>query len=334
MTWVRIDDEFALHRKVRRAGAHGVALHVAALCYASRHETDGKIPKDDLESVWPWGEIKMEKTVAKLLAAGLWDDVGDAYQLHDYLEYNPSKAQLEKERHAKSERQRKWRETQQRRDVDASTDAHATNDSRVSSLAVTLAPRTRAPAGPGAPVPVPSRPVPIPEERDQNPRAPLNSDPDSDDGWIVVAGEYQSRWESATNTAWMSHGKNRDELAIVWRWAEAQSKRDGTTALATVTALLDRYFADAWAQSKQWPLGHLARNPAKYMHEAQQEMTREAIEARRASIEWERNETERKASEAYGAGRYDESNLLRAAAEKLGTRLGALGPARSNNARR
>ena len=83
---------------------------------------------------------------------------------------------------------------------------------------------------------------------------------------LLVARGYQDRWEAATATAWQSYGKHHDDLGAIARWAEAQAKIDGVAATEPIIGrLLDAYWSDAWATSRQWPLGHLARNPGKYL---------------------------------------------------------------------
>ncbi|KPC69115.1 hypothetical protein ADL26_19310, partial [Thermoactinomyces vulgaris] len=40
----------------------------------------------------------------------LWEDTGEAWQLHDYLDYQPSKEQVIADRAKAAERQKRWRE--------------------------------------------------------------------------------------------------------------------------------------------------------------------------------------------------------------------------------
>jgi len=48
--------------------------------------------------------------VAELVEAGLWEAIEDGWQLHDFLDYQPSKAQVTADRKKTAERQKRWRE--------------------------------------------------------------------------------------------------------------------------------------------------------------------------------------------------------------------------------
>ena len=63
MAWVRLDENFAQHPKVVKAGPLGMAMHVAALCYCNQHLTDGVVPK------------QIARTLLDLtgLGMGIWD---------------------------------------------------------------------------------------------------------------------------------------------------------------------------------------------------------------------------------------------------------------------
>ena len=113
MTWVRIDDSFYQHPKVMEAGPLGLAMQVAALCYANRNLTDGFISRavgptllnlDD--AIWPtWNSV-----ADGLVEAGLWEKMPRGFQIHDYEKYQPTRAQVEAERIASAERQQRWRD--------------------------------------------------------------------------------------------------------------------------------------------------------------------------------------------------------------------------------
>lgn len=102
MPWVKLDTDFSDHPKVIAAGAEGMALYVAGLCYCARHETDGRIPKAAVKRLV---ELRKPMQVAEMLVSvGLWDDdEGGCYIVRDYLEYQTSKAQMEEIRQQKRE---------------------------------------------------------------------------------------------------------------------------------------------------------------------------------------------------------------------------------------
>lgn len=96
MTWVRLDDGFADHPKTIGLSDRAFRLHVRALCYCSRHLTDGAVPKG-------FGDVRV---VRDLVAVGLWDETEQGYFVHDYLEYNYSRADIEGSREQAAERMR------------------------------------------------------------------------------------------------------------------------------------------------------------------------------------------------------------------------------------
>jgi hypothetical protein len=107
MPWVRLDENFADHPKVERVGPLAAWLHVAALCYSSRHLTDGRIPKAKATRLVdipdPAGQI------SALLSEGMWVENGTDYVIHDYLDYQPSRDSVLAERSAARDRMAKKR---------------------------------------------------------------------------------------------------------------------------------------------------------------------------------------------------------------------------------
>lgn len=98
MTWIKIDDQMFMHPKVRSVGPLGLALQIAALSYANSLRTDGELPKNLARTLL---ELPRPKAVIdKLVEAGIWEDKGEHYQIHDYLDYQASRAQIETAREA------------------------------------------------------------------------------------------------------------------------------------------------------------------------------------------------------------------------------------------
>ncbi|TQN27492.1 hypothetical protein FHX37_4212 [Haloactinospora alba] len=138
MAWVRLSDDFYDHPKFDQAGALGIALFSAGLAWCNRNLTDGFIPKKtalrllDFEDVVDAmrnadrngvtnsvsnGEdndalaLAMARTaVRKLVEAGLWEEIDGGYQVHDYLDYQASREQVEAGRKDAAARQKAWRE--------------------------------------------------------------------------------------------------------------------------------------------------------------------------------------------------------------------------------
>jgi hypothetical protein len=91
--WFKLDDGFATHPKLIMAGPLALALQVRAICYASQHSTDGLILLEIVphltvglpEQDWP----------ALMLKHTLWDLDDRGYRVHDFLDWNVSKAERE-----------------------------------------------------------------------------------------------------------------------------------------------------------------------------------------------------------------------------------------------
>ena len=120
MTWVKLDDQFADHPKLREAGPLAGWLYVSALCYANRYLTDGLIKESvlpgliDLGGVFPresrnrLGE-RLGELVWALLNVDLWEPAEDGYQIHDFHKYNPSARKVQEKRQRAAEKLRDWR---------------------------------------------------------------------------------------------------------------------------------------------------------------------------------------------------------------------------------
>ncbi|MFB7647178.1 hypothetical protein ACFC0S_17000 [Streptomyces sp. NPDC056084] len=131
MSWFKIDDGFHCHTKVMEAGTAAVGLYVRCGSWAAQQASDGRVPKSIART---YGTARMIKA---LIEVGLWHASGhecktcpevdaNAFLIHQYLERNPSRAEMDAARKAKSERQQRWREGKRAAsgsDVDASTSA-------------------------------------------------------------------------------------------------------------------------------------------------------------------------------------------------------------------
>lgn len=104
MPWGRLDDSFDAHRKVRRAGLEATGLHARALSYCAGALTDGHI---DPEWVEERAGRRGKQLADRLVDAGLWEPNGDGWQIHDYLNVNPSRETVLAKRAAEAERKAK-----------------------------------------------------------------------------------------------------------------------------------------------------------------------------------------------------------------------------------
>lgn len=136
MAWVRIDDQFTEHPKLVQAGPLGVAMQIAALCYANRHLTDGELPANIVARFMPTvcydpetgEEITWRDVADRLVEIGIWHKTDGGYLIHDYLEYQPSKADVEAERAAARERMARIRSKRKANQSRSSDDVRANTE--------------------------------------------------------------------------------------------------------------------------------------------------------------------------------------------------------------
>lgn len=115
MPWFKVDDNFAFHAKCVAAGNSAVGLWVRAGSWAMQQLTDGFVPRHIARTLGSNAEAK------RLVEAGLWVEKDDGYIFHEWADRQPSRVQVEADREAAKERQRKAREAaRSRRDREIS----------------------------------------------------------------------------------------------------------------------------------------------------------------------------------------------------------------------
>ena len=96
MAWARIDDNFFNHPKVRKAGKGPVVFYMAALCYSNAFLTEGFITDDMLDLIGAQAFQNRPRELAdRLVECGLFDRFEGGYMIHDFLDYNYSKQQID-----------------------------------------------------------------------------------------------------------------------------------------------------------------------------------------------------------------------------------------------
>ena len=91
MPWLKLDDGFITNPKLLGLGSDAKVLYVWALGFAARELTNGFIATKALRSIMGLALIADQNAPDELVAAGLWERVEGGYQIHDYLDYNPSR---------------------------------------------------------------------------------------------------------------------------------------------------------------------------------------------------------------------------------------------------
>lgn len=90
--WVKVETRFTSHPKVLDIGPLGEALWLRGLCYAGEQLTDGFIPSTFIKRM---GDMKAVAVAEKLVNAGLWEETDGGYLIHDFLEWQRSRDQVE-----------------------------------------------------------------------------------------------------------------------------------------------------------------------------------------------------------------------------------------------
>jgi hypothetical protein len=123
MPWARFDDEILDHEKVVGAGPLGFALHAAAIIYSNRTLTDGFVPATKIDALLSMRGVYVERDgppgggisrrgatrvpadaqaiAERLVELELWEEAPGGWRVHDFLDYNPSRAKVEADRERK-----------------------------------------------------------------------------------------------------------------------------------------------------------------------------------------------------------------------------------------
>lgn len=100
MPWVKLHDGFDENPKIDGLSDGAFRLYVTGLCYCARALSDGHITERRLFRLFPNGG----RAADELVAAGLWHETDGGWQINDYLEFQPSKAEVEEKRKKYAER--------------------------------------------------------------------------------------------------------------------------------------------------------------------------------------------------------------------------------------
>lgn len=113
MPYATLDDRYDDSRKIKRAwksaAPNPVGLHAMAITYCNRHETDGLVDPEWLEEKLP-NERTRERFLAQMVELSLFSSATDGcYLVHDFLDYNASRAEREAKRSRDAARKRAGR---------------------------------------------------------------------------------------------------------------------------------------------------------------------------------------------------------------------------------
>lgn len=124
MTWLKLDDKFVRHPKVQGLSDPAFRLHMAAMGHCAEYATDGRVKTHVVVTLTAHPD--KAPLIKEMVDAGLWEEMVGGWEIHDFLQYNPSAEQIRARRKNWRDRQEKRRES--RRD----TPRESERDSRVS----------------------------------------------------------------------------------------------------------------------------------------------------------------------------------------------------------
>jgi len=102
MSWARIDDNLTFHPKVLAAGNAAIGVWIRMMAWSANHLTDGVVPGDIIRLI----SGRKGTHIVTLVNVGLVDQEGDVFTIHDYLDYNKSRAEILGKREKDADRKR------------------------------------------------------------------------------------------------------------------------------------------------------------------------------------------------------------------------------------
>lgn len=140
--WIRLSDSYIDHPKFLALSASAFRLWHEGIAFCRKHETDGLIPKSALQGFRYFQQGRVSELTTTIAGEGgpLWETVdGFGYKVRNYLDWNLSKEEAEKDRESGKARSKKWREKRFKNATDntvrdASPHAHEPDRNRNGSL--------------------------------------------------------------------------------------------------------------------------------------------------------------------------------------------------------
>ena len=115
--FVQLDDQIANHPKILKAGPEAAWLWACAIAYCQNHLTDGYVTAEVMHTMPGFHHGRQQRLAERLVQAvkpggqhGLLERHGDDYLVHDYLDHNPSCAEVTERRRKAAERKARERD--------------------------------------------------------------------------------------------------------------------------------------------------------------------------------------------------------------------------------
>jgi hypothetical protein len=110
MPWARFADDYLGNAKLTTLSTAAIALDVTGIIYSARELRDGHLSTNDVQVVASLIHLRRwVQAVAELVMARRWIETAAGWDIHDYLEYQPSREQVLADRTAAAQRMRRVR---------------------------------------------------------------------------------------------------------------------------------------------------------------------------------------------------------------------------------
>lgn len=206
MPWFKVDDAFHGHPKVMELSPAAVGIWTLAGSWCANYLTDGEI-KAGVVRRFGADDVMIQE----LVDAGLWTDIGGAYQFKDWEEYQPLKEEVEAERNAARERMKAVRA--KKKGVERSGEQHEnvrpnnTGTFGRSSEEVRVTPSLSL-----------SLPIPVPKESAPARKKPAHRIPDS---WVPNESHTQYAAKEGIELGFQAerfraHAESKDRTLVNW----------------------------------------------------------------------------------------------------------------------
>ena len=128
MSWTKLSDDFFRHRKTSRLSNEAILVYLFLLTECAAQETDGEVFAPTVRmAIARFGAD--HSVYDELVRSDMISQAGDgSLWITNYLEYNPSRSEVQQQRQAKTERQDRWRKS---RSASRDADVDALQDSLV-----------------------------------------------------------------------------------------------------------------------------------------------------------------------------------------------------------
>ena len=108
MTWAKLDDGSHAHPKFLGLNPAAIGLWCMGLSYCAS-QLDGLILSAQVPRLVATSPARARRLACALVKVGLWDEDPNGFRMHDYLDYNPSREEVLRERAKIYTRVRRYR---------------------------------------------------------------------------------------------------------------------------------------------------------------------------------------------------------------------------------